>query len=100
MIRYRIVLLFFTLVFGVIILRLFYWQIVKAAELRKLGETQYGKSIKIEPIRGEIETSDGFPIAANKISYLLYANPKEVKEKERTARDLAQILEIDEASVS
>ncbi len=100
MIRYRIVLLFFTLVFGVIILRLFYWQIVKAAELRKLGETQYGKSIKIEPIRGEIETSDGFPIAANKISYLLYANPKEVKDKQKTARTLSLTLDLDEGSIS
>ena len=100
MIRYRIVLLFFTLVFGVIILRLFYWQIVKAAELRKLGETQYGKSIKIEPIRGEIETSDGFPIAANKISYLLYANPKEVKDKQKTARVLSLTLDLDEGSIS
>lgn len=100
MIRYRIVLLFFTLVFGVIILRLFYWQIVKAAELRKLGETQYGKSIKIEPIRGEIETSDGFPIAANKISYLLYANPKEVKDKQKTARALSLTLDLDEGSIS
>ena len=100
MIRFRIVLFFFTLAFGVIVFRLFYWQVVKADELAKLGQTQYGKSIKIEPIRGEIETSDGFPVAANKISYLVYANPKEVKEKERTARDLAQILEIDEASIS
>ncbi|MBI4097989.1 MAG: penicillin-binding protein 2 [Candidatus Levybacteria bacterium] len=100
MIRYRIVLTLFTLVFAVIILRLFYWQVVKAEELSKLGQIQYGQSIKIEPVRGEIETSDGFPIAANKISYLLYANPKQVKEKAKTAKFLARSLETDEASVS
>lgn len=98
--RYRTVLLFFTLIFGVIILRLFYWQVVKASELSNLGQIQYGQSIKIEPIRGEIETSDGFPIAANKITYLMYANPKEVKNKLEVARFLSITLGLDEASVS
>lgn len=100
MIRYRIVLLTFTLIFGVIILRLFYWQVVKASELSKLGQVQYGRSIKIEPIRGEIKTSDGFPIVANKISYLLYANPKEVKNKELISVYLSQKLGVDQASIS
>jgi cell division protein FtsI/penicillin-binding protein 2 len=100
MIRYRIVLIFFTLVFGVIVLRLFYWQVVKADELSKLGQIQYGRSIKIEPVRGEIRTSDGFPLVANKISYLLYANPKEVKNKGELSSYLAQKLELDQASIS
>lgn len=98
--RYRTVLLFFTLIFGVILLRLFYWQVVKAEELSELGQIQYGQSIKIEPVRGEIMTSDGFPIAANKITYLLYANPKEVKNKSQVSRFLAESLGIDQASIS
>lgn len=100
MIRYRIVLLAITLFFGVIILRLFYWQVVKASELSKLGQIQYGRSIKIEPIRGEIKTSDGFPIVANKITYLLYANPKEVQNKELLSVYLSQKLNLDQASIS
>lgn len=100
MIRYRSVLLFFTLIFGVIILRLFYWQVVKADELSKLGQSQYGTSIKIEPIRGEIKTSDSFPIAANRITYLLYVDPKIVKDKNTLAKNLSQILDLDQASVS
>ncbi len=100
MIRYRIVLICFTLVFGVIALRLFYWQVVKADELSKMGRVQYGRSIKIEPIRGEIETSDGFPIVANKITYLLYANPKEVKNKTELARSISEKLGVEEASIS
>jgi len=100
MIRYRIVLIAFTIAFGVIVLRLFYWQVVRADELSKLGQIQYGRSIKIEPIRGEITTSDGFPIVANKISYLLYANPKEVKSKGELSAFLAQKLDMDQASIS
>ena len=99
-IRYRLVLVFFTLIFGIIILRLFYWQVVKADELSKAAQTQYGQAIKIEPVRGQIMSSDGFPIAANKISYLIYADPREVKDKVQTAQVLSKVLDIDEASIS
>ena len=98
--RYRTVLLIFTLVFGVIILRLFYWQVVKANELSRLGIIQYGQNLKIEPVRGEIETSDGFPIAANKISYLVFANPKEIEKKKEIAEMLSQTLKLDLASIA
>jgi len=100
MIRFRVVLILFTIVFGIVVLRLFYWQIVRADELKELGMSQYGKSIKIEPLRGEIKTSDGFPIVANKVSYFLYANPKEVEDVNALSYFLSQELEVDEASIS
>lgn len=100
MTRYRIVLVFFTFVFAVILLRLFYWQVVKADELSKIGQMQYGKSIRIEPLRGEIKTSDGFPIVANKISYLIYADPKAVRNKNEVSLILSKELDRDEASIS
>lgn len=70
--RYRSLLLFFIFVFIVILGRLFYWQIVRAQELAELGDLQYGQFIKQVPKRGEIQTSDGFPIAANKLTYLVF----------------------------
>lgn len=98
--RYRFVLLGFAFFFFIIIVRDFYWQGVKASQLASLGESQYGQNIKLTPLRGEIRTSDGFPIASNKISYLVFANPKEVKEKDKTAALLAPILDVDRASIS
>lgn len=100
MIRFRTILFLFTIVFGFIILRLFYWQVVKADELSNLGKTQYGGSIVVEPIRGEIKTSDGFSIAANKITYLAYVNPKEVKNKNLTAVQISKELDVPIGSVS
>lgn len=100
MIRFRTTLYLFTIIFGFIILRLFYWQVVKADELSNLGKIQYGGSIAIEPIRGEIKTSDGFALAANKITYLAYANPKEIKDRELTAERIAKELDVPIASVS
>lgn len=98
--RYRVVFIFLIASFFLILLRLFYWQVVKAEELSELGESQYGNYIKVKPKRGEIKTSDGFSIAANKVSYLLFANPKEIKDKKNTSIILSKLLEQDEASIS
>lgn len=98
--RYQFCLLVIFIGFLLVVSRLFYWQVVKAKELSNLGQLQYGTAIKIQPQRGEIRTSDNFPIATNKISYLIFANPKEVKNKKETAQVLSAILDADIASVS
>ncbi len=100
--RYRVTLLAFFGVFLLIVARLFYWQIVKAEELSLLGQSQYGKAVQVTPVRGEITTSDGFPIATNKISYLVFSNPKAIKEREKQtiSSTLAPILKTDIASIS
>lgn len=98
--RLRIVLASLFFCFFLIITRLFYWQVVRAEELAALGRTQYGASVRLHSERGNIRTSDGFPIATNKLSYLLFANPTVVKDKEKTVDLLSKILEVDAASVS
>ena len=98
--RYRAILLILISILCLIIVRLFYWQVVKASELSLLGQSQYGRVIKVLPQRGEIKTSDNFPIATNKISYLVFANPKEIKDKEKKSLILSQALDVDNASMS
>lgn len=98
--RYQFCLILIIIGFLLVISRLFYWQVVKAKELSQLGQLQYGTAIKVLPQRGEIRTSDDFPIASNKISYLVFANPREVKNQEQTSEILASILDVDAASIS
>src|SRR4051794_1262689 len=98
--RYRIVLLFFAFIFLLVVLRLFYWQVVRAEELSRIGQEQYTRQITEPAKRGEIKTSDGFPIAANKLAFLVYANPKEVPDKEKNAMLLAPILGEETATIS
>lgn len=100
--RYRVTLGILTCFFLLVVVRLFYWQVVKADELTRFGQSQYGRPLRIDAIRGTIKTSDEFAVAANKISYLLFASPKEIKpsEKEKTAGLLSSLLKIEEASVS
>src|SRR5258706_15994559 len=98
--RYRFTFFGIVFFFAIVILRLFYWQVVKAQELSTLGQAQYGTTIKLTPKRGQIKTSDGFPIAANKISYQVFANPKEIKNIGGEASVLSSVLGLDLASVS
>ncbi len=98
--RYRITLLLFLFLFALIISRLFYWQVVRAQELASLGQEQYDAQITLTATRGEIKTSDNYAIAANKLSYLVWANPKEIKDKEKESEILGKFLDIDKATVS
>lgn len=98
--RYLLVLYFFIFSFLVVTLRLFYWQVVKADELTQQGLSQYGSLISIEPKRGDIQASDGFPLATNRLAYLVFANPKEIKDTQAIAEQLSPLLDIDSASLS
>lgn len=98
--RYPFVFITLLVLFISIIGRLFYWQVVKAEMLSELAKSQYSGVVKVLPKRGEIKTSDGFPIAANKISYLLFVNPTEVKDKDKTTHLLSSLLDLSVASVS
>lgn len=98
--RFRIATLFFVILFLSVLGRLFYWQVVRADELAQLGEAQYGRRIVQVPQRGEIKTSDGYSIAANKVSYLVFANPKEITNKDAITQILAPLLQAELASIS
>ncbi len=98
--RLKLVFIFFIIFFLGIVLRLFYWQIVDASSLANMGISQYEGIIEQQPIRGQIETSDSFPLAANQISYLAYANPKLIKNVDVASKLLSSTLKIDEASIS
>ena len=85
--------------FVCVISRLFYWQVVRAEALSELARSQYSGILKTLPKRGEIKTSDGFPIVTNKVSYLLFINPTEIRNKNKTINLLSSLLDIDLASV-
>lgn len=98
--RLHFTLFLLLLMFVSIIARLFYWQVVKAEELSLLGRSQYGTLVELLPERGEIKTADGFPIATNKPSFIVFANPKEIKDKEKTISLLSNLLDTNRASIS
>lgn len=98
--RFIVTFVFFIFAFFCVIGKLCYWQIAKADELSALGASQYAKTLEILPARGDIRSSDNFPLATEKVSYLLYANPKEIKDAQDVADKLSPLLQIDAASLS
>jgi cell division protein FtsI/penicillin-binding protein 2 len=94
------VLAFFGILYGFLILRLFYWQVVRAEDLRDQSSRQSSESLLVDSARGEILANDGFPLATNKPTFLVYANPKEISDRESVAESLAKLLERDPASIS
>ena len=101
----RISLLYFLLsaLFFIIVLRLGYWQIVKASDL---GETAFKQRYTVSPLiakRGEIKYSDGYAMAGNTYKYYLGIDTKEAGMADQTQKwirtpqvyDLKQKLEID-----
>lgn len=63
----------FILITLAVILRLFYWQVIASDSLAALAESQHISVVEIPAHRGEIRTSDGFPLATNKESFLIFA---------------------------
>ncbi|MBI2613627.1 MAG: penicillin-binding protein 2 [Candidatus Levybacteria bacterium] len=98
--RYPLVFIALVFFFVCVIARLFYWQVVKAEMLSELAQSQYNGIIRVLPRRGEIKTSDGFSLAANKVSYLLFINPTAIKDKKYTVNILSSLLDLPAASVS
>lgn len=98
--RYLTVLAFFVLSLLAVSGKLFYWQVVKASELQVMAQAQYGTIVELQPQRGEIRAADDFPLVTNRLSYLIFADPKEIKNVGQVSSTLAPLLNEDTASIS
>ncbi|HUD19702.1 MAG TPA: penicillin-binding protein 2 [Patescibacteria group bacterium] len=98
---WRVNVLFFLILcaFTLIIVRLFYWQILSGDALRQQAYDQYNLELTLPAQRGQIKFSDNAPLVMNEPSYLVYAQPKEINSKEQFSRLIAPILSLDEQSV-
>jgi cell division protein FtsI/penicillin-binding protein 2 len=101
--RIQITVVFFFVIAASIIGRLFKWQIIQGPRLSILAASQRESVSEINPVRGNILASDGFPLAINQEAFLLFANPQKINEKpEALAKMLAPILApgLDEVKVA
>jgi len=88
--RIRIFEILIILVAIAIICRLFYWQFIN-----KLGtrDDQSAAENIIPAARGEIFTSDNFPLAANQEAFIVYGKPNELKDDPvKIAKSIAPFL--------
>ncbi|MCX6763838.1 MAG: penicillin-binding protein 2 [Candidatus Moranbacteria bacterium] len=84
---------------GAIIFRLYSLQVVAYEDYRLLAEGQHTLFSKLIPKRGEIFFQDKdkpYPAAVNQETKLAYAVPKEIENREETAKFISATLGLDE----
>jgi len=86
--RISILAVFYLFVAFAISLKLFNWQIINADKLTLIASSQRDSIYSINPTRGSILASDGFPFAINHEGYLVYANPQEIEQSPQVLADL------------
>lgn len=90
--RIRVFLVVFSVLMLLIVLRLFYWQVIQRSKLQAAAEEQYQQEIKTQGQRGTIYTAEGSVLVTNEKVYRLFAQPQFIKDSETTAAKLATIL--------
>jgi len=79
----------------VIVIRLLIVQIFHNDDYVKLADSQHNLSLTLYPQRGLIYDRNMKVMALSLKSYSVYAVPREIIEKEKTAEQLARILDVD-----
>jgi cell division protein FtsI/penicillin-binding protein 2 len=78
--RSKILSIALTFCFIIVSFRFFYWQVLKAPELKEKAKNQTYKLEKILPERGKIYSSDNFPLVLNQTTYQLSLYKPNFKE--------------------
>jgi cell division protein FtsI/penicillin-binding protein 2 len=78
LLKIRIILVAFIILFASLIVRLFYWQAIKGASLSDEANNQYNSSKVISAPRGNILAPDGSYWVVRTQAWLIWANPKQI----------------------
>lgn len=90
--RIKIVLCVLIFCFILIIGKVFYIQVIDYSKLNKLADSLWNRNLPIEANRGKITDNNGVVLADNKTTTSLVLVPNQIKDKEKTATKLAEIL--------
>lgn len=89
------ILAFLLVLLFALICRMFYWQVVRAEEMQQKAYSQQTKNRIISPKRGTIYDTNGVVLARSVSVETISVTPKNIKEKEKTAEGLCEILDLD-----
>ncbi|GLV13679.1 stage V sporulation protein D [Alicyclobacillus hesperidum] len=101
MMRRRLVVLLMALFAAILALvgRLFFVQVLQSGWLAGLAKSSWDRTVPLAGIRGSILDSAGQPLTYTATAPTIVAVPSQIKDKPGTARKLAPILNMSEASV-
>lgn len=96
--RIYLLAIFFIAVFTLLIGRLFYWQVVKGADLSRQASNQYKVSEVTSAPRGNILSSDGSFWVMRADAWLVYANPSQIKDDPKTIANKLSPFFVDDSN--
>lgn len=81
-----------------VVLKLFQIQVLSHKKYESMGQSQYWSTKALTPTRGSIFSADGYLLAGNTPTFLMYGEPKVIKDKGKTAFDIAELVASFDAS--
>ena len=93
-IRIKLVLLGIFLIFIVIILKVFYIEVIDYKKLNKYASNLWSRNLPIKADRGIIYDRNGEILADNATTTSLVVIPNQIKDKKETTKKLAEILNV------
>lgn len=97
--RQVFVFIFFLLSLTLLLVRLFFLQVLQHHFYFKIANEEHIVSVELQPRRGTIFDRNMRPLAVNLNRDSIYANPREVEDKIKTAKILSAALNIKEGFV-
>ncbi|MFH1621426.1 MAG: penicillin-binding protein 2 [Patescibacteria group bacterium] len=96
--------IFFALLFAIMIFRLFYLQILQYGFYSLYASDQHELAAKLQPTRGQIlvcDKADGalHPLATNRLTWQVYASPKDMDDPVSVAHALSSVLQVPDADI-
>ena len=88
-VRMRLVFVIIFILFIVIILKVFYIQVISYKKLNKYAKALWSRNLPIEANRGYIYDRNGIVLAGNITTTSLVLIPNQIKNKEDTAKKLS-----------
>ena len=92
--RIKLVLLLVIITFIIIVIRVFWVQVIEYKRLNKLAEDLWSRNLPVGADRGRILDRNGEVIAGNVTTSSLIFVPNQIVDKEAVARDISKILNV------
>ncbi len=83
-----------TMMFFLVIIKVFYIQVISYKKLNKLASSLWNRNLPIEANRGKIYDTNGKVLADNKTTVSLVLVPNQIKNKKLVSKELAKILNV------
>ena len=90
--RIRYIFLFVIIILICVMLKVFYVEVISYNKLKDLSDDLYSRNLPIKANRGKIVDRNGLVLADNITTTSLILVPKQIKDKEKVAFSLADIL--------